>query len=876
MYAAIMTLIQHNASQMRYDWLIIFTIAVEVDPNYTFIDCLSSLKYSDDNLSAKFIKEAEIIKCYIDGIGFEIYVKVAKWLIKLGHNMDFLFKLWTDILLHSTELDKSILTCFIEQVRNRVTHFDVIALETHFKRLLNTYRNDFFYIFRDHVLFLLESPNRKWTNDNITALKKLLHDDKLNWHREEVIQSLELISESNTLELLTIFPELLDDWFRSDFTDIKEEKLPKICITWFKNFLAKLYTNISTSNGESSGENNFVFSVLIQLERIYPLLGNRKNIWQNLTDIAMESVRPCSDQIFNAAKFLFKIKEVVVRILFLDMLDKTVQQINDQLINKMYIICDCIQDRTLNIPNAMSEDILCHIITRLQSQSAASNASEDHLNILRASKFWTIILRATGHVTKLNSNSFINHVKTSINELARLLLEKSIDIQLLQHILEYSDEKLFQHFNAAVSKDEIVKLRKLCENYQIQLDVLFKFYTIFCSAFQVTDVNDYIQDVNKMQNSSKVKLKQVLLLDYWAFHEKTLYSAKRCYKFNKSQTFRNIFDACLQEDAAATKVEYIAQNLIPTVFEKYNAICKQLKDWEGLKCSDASLFWKNVKNVDTEFDLMESYRYRRKAFVRALDNLSNIPTWTVRFKQLEDVVKIFKIPHHENDWLSKSIRILRDDSSSMKLGQLNHFFDYLERNLSNVNQDCWKLLKELSSADDFISFLKEIAEHDIIKDLINGVDDHSDERLIQENTVTSLIQVKQFLLPLINNNSKMRDIASFLDALSNVIKKNSTLGEKIALCNGSNMTLRNMYKNISNRGEVTKKKIMNAVLDGTFYFTHDKKEVKCLVSLKYPSKTNVKYNLNEILDLRGRALLIARLNRIKEIDIVNDKDEEMS
>ncbi|PKK62710.1 hypothetical protein RhiirC2_759231, partial [Rhizophagus irregularis] len=60
-------------------------------------------------------------------------------------------------------------------------------------------------------------------------------------------------------------------------------------------------------------------------------------------------------------------------------------------------------------------------------------------------------------------------------------------------------------------------------------------------------------------------------------------SARNCYKFNRSQTFRNIFDSCIEKDAAAINVEYIAQNLIPIVFEKYNAMCKQLKDWEKLK-----------------------------------------------------------------------------------------------------------------------------------------------------------------------------------------------------------------------------------------------------------------------------------------------------
>ncbi|RIA99608.1 hypothetical protein C1645_849990 [Glomus cerebriforme] len=882
MYTAIITLVQHNAFQMRFDWLIIFKIAAEIDPNYTFIDHLIPLKYSND---IDFIKEIEIIKSFIEGIKLESYVKIAKWLIQLcRRNMDHLIKLWDDVLLHNDEFDKSIFKYFIEQIRENISRDDAVTLETHLKGLPTDYRHDVSEIFQVHTLHLLESPSQKWTKENIASIKNLLIDESLNWRRDEVIRSLESISQSNTLELLNIFPELLDDWFHSNHSDTKEKSIPKICINWFNNLLIKLDTR---SDGKSSNESNLIFSVFIQLERMYPLLGHRKNIWQNLSTIALERVSACSEsRIFGAIKFLIEIKEEEIRTLFLDMikgiLNKTVQQINDQLTNIIFIICDC-KSKTLDVPNSMSEDILCHIMTRLQNQSPASNPSEHHLNILGASQFWNIILRATGNVANLHSNPFVQHVKISINELGVLLREKTIDIHLLQELFKYPNEKLFYHFDAAVSKkkaigdviisrDEIAKLRKICGDYQLQLDILFKFYNGFCSVAQVTDVKDYIQDLKqRMPISNKLKLKQVSSSNYWTFHEKTLDSARRCYKFNHSQSFRNIFESCVQEDIAATKVEYIAQKLIPIVFGKYDKIRKQFKDWEKLKCSDVSLFWKDVTNVSAELDLMESHKNQK--FVQTLDHLSKIPHWIKRLEELKTVVELFKVPHSENDWLTKSIHILKDDS--VKLNQIDNFFHSLGKNFSNVNQDCWKLIKELSNADDFINFLKEIAEHDI-KNLINGVDDHSDERLIQEDTVSSLIQVKQFLLPLMNKKNKMRDITSFLDALLNIIKKNSTLGERIALCNSSNMALRNMYKNISNRGEVTKEKIKNAVFNGTYTFARDKREDKCVISLKYISKSNVMtYNINEILDLRGRALLIAK-PKINENDIINDRDEEIS
>ncbi|PKY31752.1 hypothetical protein RhiirB3_449516, partial [Rhizophagus irregularis] len=888
MYSAIITLVQHNAFRMQFDWVVIFTIASKVDPNFAFIDYLKNLKYSNDKLLANFIKAIKIIRPYIDGIEAESYIKIAKWLIQLCHNMDYLFVLWNDILLHSSELDKSIFKHFIEQIRESISRDDAVALENHFKRLPRDYQYDVSEVFQSHILLILKGSNRDWTKENITAIKNLLQEDSLNWGKEEIIQSLDLISQSNTLELLNIFPVILDTWFRGNFSDTKEKKIPKICMTWFKNLLIKLDTGTSTKNRK---ENNIVFSVFLHLERIYPLLGHRKNVWQSLTTSAMERVRVCSEsRIFGATKFIIQIKEQDIRTLFLDlikeMLNKAVRQIDDQLINKIYTICNC-KGKNLEVPNTVSEEILHHIITRLQNQSSASDPSEHHLNILRASQFWSIILRATGNVTKLHSNPFIQRVKKSINDLGGLLREKKIDIQLLQQLLEFSDEILFQHFDAAVSKkkaivdvivsqDEIAELRKLFGNFQLQLDILFKFYTEFCPVSQVTDVDDYIQDVKKhMASSNKVILREVLSPDYWAFHEKTLFISKCCYKYIQSRSFRYIFEDYVQEDTAATKVEYIAQRLMPAVFKKYDTYCEQFKEWEKLKCSDASLFWNNVTDVNAELDLMDQV-YKNQKLIQTLDHLSKMPHWIKRLEELETVVYLFKIPRSENDWLNESLKFLRDDSK--KLNQISSFFNHLNNNISNVNQECWKLIKELSNADDFISFLEEIVEHDI-KNLINDEDDHSDERLLQEDTVSSLIQVKQILLPFMNKN-KRENIASFLASLSNIIKKNPTLGEKIALCNSCHVALRNMYKSISDRGEVTKEKIKNVVLNGSYTFGSDEKDDKCFVLLNYTSRTSkskvlMTYNMNEILDLRERAsLLIAK--RPKSKISVNEKDGVIS
>src|ERR1043165_5130242 len=102
--------------------------------------------------------------------------------------MDSLCKFWNNVLLHDTEIYKNVSKCFIDRIRMNIPNDDVVALKDHFKRLKD-YRDNVSEAFRDHALYLLESPNRKWTNENITAIKKILHDESMNWQREEVIQS---------------------------------------------------------------------------------------------------------------------------------------------------------------------------------------------------------------------------------------------------------------------------------------------------------------------------------------------------------------------------------------------------------------------------------------------------------------------------------------------------------------------------------------------------------------------------------------------------------------------------------------------------------------------------------------------------------------
>ncbi|CAG8447585.1 8222_t:CDS:10, partial [Acaulospora morrowiae] len=148
------------------------------------------------------------------------------------------------------------------------------------------------------------------------------------------------------------------------------------------------------------------------------------------------------------------------------------------------------------------------------------------------------------------------------------------------------------------------------------------------------------------------------------------------------------------------------------------------------------------------------------------------------------------------------------------------------------------------------------------------VDDQSDTKLLQENTVATLIEVNEALTPL-SKELPRSSIDSFLNCLSEVSKKHSSLALKIGYCSSHNLTLQNMYRNISNRGDVTKERIKKVATIGLYTFQHVERTNLCEVVLTYGTTQNhedtnstprivASYNLADLYNLYGRALLIGK------------------
>ncbi|CAG8484346.1 4810_t:CDS:2, partial [Rhizophagus irregularis] len=356
---ALLCLIQHNSSQTKLDWLIIFNIIKEFDPNYNFLNNLKEVKFDE-----KYLKE---IKSHInnDVELFENKLKILQWLLKLCKNMESIFQVWNILLIRN----KQITQYFINRIQELISNSDTITLLYHHTNIPKDFHDRVSYLFRKRILNLLSKKDKSWENPNLIALMEIFKFDDLKWNDDDILTCLESISNSHNKLLLENFPRILYYWLHKGFYD---KSVPTICRNWIKLLLLKL--GIKNTPEE---ESRHAISIFQLLDYIYPFICKRIDIWNDISSIILDKMKDYSDYcILGATKSMMKLKEQDIKRLFIEIskerLNKSVKKVNDQLMDMIIIICGYEIETfkfPLDIPNTMCEDILCYIMFLLQNQS---------------------------------------------------------------------------------------------------------------------------------------------------------------------------------------------------------------------------------------------------------------------------------------------------------------------------------------------------------------------------------------------------------------------------------------------------------------------------------------------------------------------------
>ncbi|CAG8454740.1 3615_t:CDS:1, partial [Acaulospora morrowiae] len=103
-------------------------------------------------------------------------------------------------------------------------------------------------------------------------------------------------------------------------------------------------------------------------------------------------------------------------------------------------------------------------------------------------------------------------------------------------------------------------IREKYRDHEQTVEYLDSFYMRYCPSDKVLDVKDYIQDLTDQKNLwDHISLNETQSPNYFAYHRTSMEISVRVYKYNKSQTFYNVFENRIQASIDGIDVENVAQ-----------------------------------------------------------------------------------------------------------------------------------------------------------------------------------------------------------------------------------------------------------------------------------------------------------------------------
>ena len=418
----------------------------------------------------------------------------------------------------------------------------------------------------------------------------------------------------------------------------------------------------------------------------------------------------------------------------------------------------------------------------------------------------------------------------------------------------------------------------------------------------ISDTESLIREVNKRKKvKTTTTLKDVVDADYWGSLRKLIDTEEATTWLEGSVIFANVARICLTEAFAASQMvvekavdtpeilpefkpesnkEHTAAEILCLLESKgllqFKEACTNLFDTnKDPSVEELNVLFSGVADEDAlqrELKVISSFcvasvPYRKK---KMLLNYLHFPLVRVKVEQLMSVFAALGYGDAEDDAVIKDLKdfissIHTTDITLARLSEVveNESVATVDRKLDD---NLTTIITTLQESSELISFMKETAGEDI-RILIDAVEEHSDQ-FVSEATVSDLIDVHGFLRTFLRETPK--DPLMFLNSLAKCysnLEKKIEMAAKIKECGCNVHSLRGLYMNVANRGEMTKEIISNAVQKGC-YLIKANPDGSCDVQLSYRrqdgASKETSYNMAELHDLRSRALLIVNTDKKQE------------
>ena len=413
----------------------------------------------------------------------------------------------------------------------------------------------------------------------------------------------------------------------------------------------------------------------------------------------------------------------------------------------------------------------------------------------------------------------------------------------------------------------------------------------------ISDAKSLVSEVNKRKEvKASATLKSAVDDAYWGSLQCLVDSEESIIHLQGSIIFANITRMCLREEFAGSQTlsedvtnvnealqqfpQRAAADILRLIggkgLPKFKEACTNLfGTYEDLSVGDVNMLCNGIADkeaLERELTVINhcfpiSVSGKKK---RMLLKYLRVPRVSVKVEQLMSVSAALGYGSENGDSVTQ---VLEDFISSTRTTEItlsrlceavdNKTVATVDRTLDD---NLTIIIKTLQESSELVSFMKETADEDI-RILIDAVEEHSDQ-FVSEAIVSDLIDVHGFVRSFFKE--KPKDPLMLLDSLAKCyskLQKKNDMAVKIKECGCNVHSLRGLYMNVANRGEMTKEIIRNAVQKGC-YLIKASSNGSCDVQLSYRRQkgdsTETSYNMAELHDLRSRALLIVNTDKKQE------------